>query len=193
VITKVKHSKGQTKIRWRDVRQEETVEHEMTSSEDPRPELLDAIRAFTPFVIEICEFPADYEADTSIIGVSLNEVDMKDGNMIGIVITAQKRLEKSALPMIINTPFLVDEAWPKGLQKAVEMLEAEAVRFRSGDRAQQVIPEVKSAIDKGIQRGLEHLQKLCDKDGTTISLGVNGEEPKVIIRPRNKKQPEAHA
>jgi len=196
MITKVKHSKGQTTIRWRDVRMEEVVEHEMKSSEDPRPELLTAIAAFVPFVIEICEFPKAWDEAITVSGISLSEVEINDKQMIGIVITSMKRLEMTALPVIINTPFLVDEAWPKGLRKAVEKLEGEALRFRDGDRAQQVLPGTPTKSrkpDQAIIDGLNNLQKLADKDGTTLSLGVNGEEPQVIIRPRKGKSPEARA
>ncbi len=194
MITKVKHSKGQTLIRWRDVKAEEIVEHELKSSEDPRPELLTSIAAFTPFVIEICEFPKGWTDDITVIGISLSEVESKAGMLIGIVITASKRLERSPLPMLVNTPFMVDEVWPKGLQQAVEQLDREAVRFRTGDRAQQMLPGVpktSEAAFNAIAKGLDNLQKLADKDGTTLSLGVNGEKPKVIIRPRNGKHPEA--
>lgn len=196
MITKVKHSKGLTTIRWQDRKREEIVEHEMKSSEDPRPELLTAIAAFIPFVIEICEFPKAWTEAVSVSGVSLSEVEMKDGVFIGIVITAMKRLENIPTPVLINTPFIVDEMWPKGLQKAVERLEGEALKFRDGDRAQQVLPGVEKKSkkpDQAIIDGLNNLQKLSDRDGVTMSLGVNGEEPKVIIRPRAKKQPEARA
>jgi hypothetical protein len=190
MITKVKHCKGLTTIRWRDVRMEEVVEHEMKSSEDPRPELLTAIAAFVPFVIEICEFPDAWDEAITISGISLSEVEMNDKKMIGIVITSMKRLELTPSPVLINTPFLLDEAWPKGLQKAVEKLEAEALRFRDGDRAQQVLPGTPTKnsrkAEQAIIDGLNNLQKLADKDGTTLSLGVNGEE-KVIIHPRNGK------
>jgi hypothetical protein len=140
LITKVKHSKGETKICWRDVKAEETVEHEMTSSEEPRPELLTAIAAFIPYVIEICELPKGYAEKTTVTGITLTEVKTEDADMIGMIVTAQKKLDKTPGPMIINTPFLCDLGWPGYTQAAVEKLEAEAMRFRRGDRAQQPLP-----------------------------------------------------
>jgi len=178
VITKVKHSKGQTTIRWRDVRQEEIVEHELKSSEEPRPELLTSIAAFVPFVIEICEFPKGWADEIAISGVSLSEVELKDGKQIGIVITAQKRLELTPSPVIINTPFLIDEAWPKGLQKAVEKLDQEAVRFRSGDRAQQELPiaqnhKKQGELDEVVKKTADAINAgLLDKGGTTVRAEV---------------------
>jgi hypothetical protein len=140
LITKVKHSKGETVIRWRDVKAEETVEHEMTSCEEPRPELVDAIKQFIPYVIEICELPKSYAEKTTVTGISFTETTVDDMEVIGIVVTAQKKLTKTNGPMVINTPFLVDVGWPSYTQAAVEKSEEEAMRFRRGDRAQQPLP-----------------------------------------------------
>jgi hypothetical protein len=147
MITKVKHSKGETKILWNESRreQEELIEHEMTCTEMPRPELLDAIKAFIPYVLEICELPKDYAERMSVSAIHLNQCVQDDIDVVGLVVTAQKSLARTQAPMIINTPFLADPGWPHYMPKVVERLEAEALKFRNGNRAQQVLPMKRGA------------------------------------------------
>lgn len=140
-FTKIKYSKGEVILQWRDEAAHSTITHELSSSDTPRPELVTALAAFGSYILDICEFEATYARELTVQSVSISPSD-KTGR--GIVVTALKSLAGAYAPLVLNTPFLSEEASSEGgLQLPTEAvgfldrLEAEAHRYRAGERAQQ--------------------------------------------------------
>lgn len=144
-ITKIKAKKGEYFFGW-EVYQEATKSwdaYTMTCKDPPREELKERMIAMVAHVIEICEFD---ERDAKRIIVSGITESHTDDNRY-ITITAQKSLEYSKAPLIINTPARPewvqnegdDEAYCISLDLANDLkeLEIEAWRYIDGERAQQ--------------------------------------------------------
>jgi hypothetical protein len=146
MLTKIKHSKGETEIIWKEENglTGESIEHKLTCSEPPRPELVDALQAFTSYVIELCELPSEYGDTLSVTGVSINENEHMG---TGIVVTSLKKVSKANSPVVINTPHLSKDAscdggpkWPVYVAGMLDALESEATLYRQGRRSQQELP-----------------------------------------------------
>jgi len=139
-FTKIKHSKSDTELGWKDSAPGKTIEHRLTSSEEPRQALIDALQSFTRYVLDLCDLPATYIEGLTISGVNISQSDLQGR---GIVVTALKKLPGCGAPLVLNTPHLTETAsfaagpqLPSYAVQLLNTLEAEAAAFRSGDRAQ---------------------------------------------------------
>lgn len=144
-VTKIKVKKGVYFFGW-EVFQGNTNnwdQHTLSCKDQPRPELLERLQVMANHVTEICEF-SEWETKKLIVsGVSLTYGD--EGNCY-LVITAQKALEYSKAPLIINTPARPAEpesdaegqefCWSDELTADIEALEQEAWAYIDGERAQ---------------------------------------------------------
>lgn len=110
----------------------DTIEHTLTSPDAPRPEFLKALTALQPFAAEICECE-EWGKSFRPIGVTLTSG--KDGEE-GVVITCLRSVQVSPAPVVVNTPHLLSDAWPRGLVDALNLLETEAELYVHGNRAQ---------------------------------------------------------
>jgi hypothetical protein len=146
MLTKIKHSKGETEISWREENniKGESVEHKLICSESPRPELVSALQEFAGYVIDLCELPGEYGDSLTVTGVSISENDHMG---TGIVVTSLKKVTKANSPVVINTPHLSATAscdggpkWPPYVNGMLTRLESEATLYREGKRAQQELP-----------------------------------------------------
>ena len=146
-ITKIKAKKGEYFFGW-EIYQESTKSwdaYTMTCKDPPRVELKERMLAMVAHVIDICEFD---ERDAKRIKVSGITESHTDDNRY-ITITAQKELEHSKAPLIINTParpeMLQNEAESENycisdaLADDLKALESEAWRYIDGERAQQTL------------------------------------------------------
>lgn len=144
-ITKIKAKKGEYFFGW-EVYQESTKSRDaytMTCKDPPREELKERMLAMVAHVIEICEFD---ERDAKRIVVSGITESHSDDNRY-ITITAQKSLELSKAPLIINTPARPempqneadseDYCISLDLANDLKALESEAWLYINGKRAQQ--------------------------------------------------------
>lgn len=143
-ITKIKAKKGEYFFGW-EVYQEATKSwdaYTMTCKDPPRVELKERMIAMAAHVINICEF--DKRDEKRIIVSGITESNSDDNRYI--TITAQKALEHSKAPLIINTPARpelpqneADEEYCISLELANDLkaLEEEAWRYIDGERAQQ--------------------------------------------------------
>lgn len=143
-ITKIKVKKGEYFFGW-EVYQEATKSwdaYTMKCEDPPREELKERLLAMVAHVIEICELDERSTKKFIISGVTESHGD--DNRYI--TITAQKALEHSKAPLIINTPARpelpqneADEEYCISLELANDLkaLEEEAWRYIDGERAQQ--------------------------------------------------------
>lgn len=147
-VTKIKVKKGVYYLAWEVFRAstKNWDQHTLSCKDQPRPELLERLQVMANHVTEICEF-GEWETKKLIVsGVSLSYGD--DGNCY-LVITAQKALEYSKAPLIINTPARPAEpendadspefCWSDELANDIDALEWEAWKYIDGERAQQTL------------------------------------------------------
>ncbi|BEU87837.1 hypothetical protein TAMA11512_13010 [Selenomonas sp. TAMA-11512] len=143
-ITKIKAKKGEYFFIW-EVYQESTKSwdvYSLSCKDAPREELKERLKDMIAHVVEICEL-SEGDADRIIVG-GISESHSEDNRYV--TITAQKRLEYSHAPMIINTPARpelpskedADSTYcmSEELVADLEALEDEAWRYIHGDRAQ---------------------------------------------------------
>ena len=146
-ITKIKVKKGEYFFGW-EVYQEATKSwdaYTMKCEDPPREELKERLLAMVAHVIEICEFDERDAKKFVISGVTESHGD--DNRYI--TITAQKALEYSKAPLIINTPARPempqneadseDYCISLDLANDLKALESEAWRYIDGERAQQTL------------------------------------------------------
>lgn len=157
-ITKIKVKKGVYFFAW-EIYQKDTDSwdaYTMTCKDPPRVELKERILAMVAHVIDICEFDKRDAKRIKVSGITESHTD--DNRYI--TITAQKELEYSKAPLIINTPARPewvqnegdDEAYciSRELGDDLKKLEIEAWRYIDGERAQQTLDfEIKDGGDGG--------------------------------------------
>ena len=144
-ITKIKVKKGEYFFGW-EVYQEATKSwdaYTMTCKDPPREELKERLLAIVAHVINICEFDKRDEKRIIVSGITESHTD--DNRYI--TITAQKLLEHSKAPLIINTPARPempqneadseDYCISLDIANDLKALESEAWRYIDGERAQQ--------------------------------------------------------
>lgn len=147
-ITKIKAKKGTYYFGWEVYRDQTNSWDQYTFSckDMPRPELLERLQVMANHVTTICEFAEQETKKLIVSGVSLSYNEK--GNCY-LVITAQKALEYSKAPLIINTPARPaepesendshDYCWSDELADDIKILEKEAWKYISGERAQQTL------------------------------------------------------
>lgn len=122
-------------------------EYSITSSEEPLSEFNETFQSLNEFVIEICELPKGDIDNIDIRGVSLSYNTATDGKeVMGVVITAQKKLLYSSCPLNLNTPHKITRFYaehgdekqlmPEGCEKALRRLFDAAEKFVKGNRMQ---------------------------------------------------------
>lgn len=140
-FTKIKYSlKDGVALEWQDAELAQSIEHRLVSSQEPRPEFIAALQAFTQYVRHLCDLPMSFETGLTISGVSISENDSQGR---GLVVTALKKLPSCNAPLVINTPHMPETASSEGGPEmpafAIRMLDAledEAAKYRAGERAQ---------------------------------------------------------
>lgn len=143
-VTKVKVKKGIYYFAWEEYQSSTTNwdAHTLTCKDKPRDELLTAMVALVPHVLDICEFDKENAKDFMVSGVTWSYTD--DNQYV--TLTAQKKLEFSRAPLLLNTPVRPENAGENGdvafcmsgeLMDDLEKLQEEAWRYIMGDRAQQ--------------------------------------------------------
>lgn len=140
-FTKIKYSsKDGVALEWRDSELKQSIEHRLVSTQEPRPEFLKALGAFSQFVRHLLDLPMSWENGLTIQSVSISENDAQGR---GIVVTALRKISGANSPLVLNTPFLPEEAssedgpeLPSFAVRLLNELEEEAAKYRAGERAQ---------------------------------------------------------
>lgn len=123
---------------------ESTIEHQLKSKELPHPDFVAALQALKPDVLKLLELPAKYGEGLTVTGIRLTHV--KD--RLGLVVTSQRKLERSNSPLNLHTPHLqeasdedADGAWLSDeLVALVESVKEHAQLYIDGTRAQAELP-----------------------------------------------------
>ena len=183
-ITKIKVKKGVYYLAWEVFRAgtKNWDQHTLSCKDQPRPELLERLQVMANHVTEICEF-GEWETKKLIVsGVSLSYGDKEN---CYLVITAQKALEYSRAPLIINTPARPEMpesenddpifCWSDELCADVDALEQEAWKYIHGERAQMTLDfeggekeppsEISEEYQQDKEKLLDHQKKLLKRHG----------------------------
>ena len=102
------------------------------SAEEPAPELVAALQGMAPHVCALCEFPPEWADEITVRGVTI-----KPGEADGLTITATRALVRIQTPLVVNTPFTTE--FGTKCAKALEELEARALGYADGERAQLML------------------------------------------------------
>jgi hypothetical protein len=101
------------------------------SNDEPAEALKRALQDLAPYVCRLCEFPASWEDEITVRGVT---VKPEVGADPGLTITALRRLQHSDTPLVINTPFSKASGV---LSMALDQLTEKALAYaKGGMRAQ---------------------------------------------------------
>ena len=144
-IKKIKLLDGKVKIEYEVLEGDKIKEeYSLTSVDKPLPSFSAALQALSQSVIDICELPQQDVEYIGIIGVSFSFAG--DKQVMGAVITAQKKLKKSDAPLNLNTPHKIKEFYgetgskhqlldSETIDKLSTLIE-EAERYITGERQQ---------------------------------------------------------
>jgi hypothetical protein len=139
-FTKIKWNTKELLLEWTTERGGETHGHELTSKGTPHPDFVEALKALKDDVIEIAELPLSYAHGLRVQSVTMSRSE-KTG-VEGAVITGLKSLTSATSPLVLNTPYLVNDpqaetgAMTSGMAERLETLRFEAERYIEGKRAQ---------------------------------------------------------
>jgi hypothetical protein len=108
----------------------------------PTPEFKNALLELAPAVCEICEYDRKESPTITVKGISIAYKGEEKEKVMGVVITAMKKLLKTKASMLINTPYLPEIAKggaaklsPEAVTQVSEVIE-HARLYLSGIRAQ---------------------------------------------------------
>jgi hypothetical protein len=156
-ISKVRFKDGKVEIRQ--VEDDENAEGKESSkvthfkcSEEPAPELVEALKRLAPHVRTILMLPRDYrEGAVEVISVSFSQ---SEGGVKGAVISGYFKLDTARSTFVFNTPHLAFEPYgddatqplmPAEAQADLDMLLVEAQAYWDGKRAQAGLFDGKAA------------------------------------------------
>lgn len=118
---------------------ETKVEHLMDGDEGAHPDFITALQDFVPEVIKLLELPTAYTTGLTVTSLSMNY----KSDRLGLVVTCQKKLERSNSPFVIHTPHLREandeetgEYLSDEVVALVQKVEKFAAAYVSGARAQ---------------------------------------------------------
>lgn len=120
-------------------------EYSLTSIDKPLPSFAEAMQVLARSVVEICELPDEDINHITVSGVSFSCGGEKQ--VMGAVITAQKKLKKTDAPLNLNTPHKTEEPYGE-TGSASQLLDDETV-----DKLYTVIKEAMRYIEGERQQG----------------------------------------
>ncbi|CDX01274.1 Hypothetical protein DPCES_1387 [Desulfitobacterium hafniense] len=147
-IKKIKISSGRVLVNY-EKRSKSGLwdEYSFNCSEEPRPELKEAMTALAPHVVDMCELPEEYLSKIEVKSVSFSYGG--ENATMGATISGQMKLENSYCGLNLNTPHKASEMYnpssePDEMQLLteeciddLEVLCEEVKLFIDGERAQQ--------------------------------------------------------
>lgn len=143
LVNKIKVQKSGVTIVYEQVNKGESLDTiTLVSDEDPKPAFEDALNSLGDDVINLCRLDPTGWDNIRITGLTLR----RENDQIGVVITAQNKVEDLVAPLLINTPYFIAD---KYLTLKLEIVCMEAIDFIKGDRAQLQLFDTAPAKSKG--------------------------------------------
>ena len=143
---KIKFNKGKVRMEYEVENDKGDMdEFAFTCGDEPKPEFKEALQALDQDIIEMCELPVEYINRVTVTGVSFSYGG--EGEVMGAVIVSQMRLNKSNVPLNLNSPHKASEPYGEDAQdeqlldhdcvERLETLISEAEDYVKGIRAQK--------------------------------------------------------
>ncbi len=183
-FTKIKRSKGLVVLEWLTEEGKgglDTHEHRLSSTEDPHPTFVAALRAFIGPVLKLCELPHTWGGEAlAVTGLSITHEEERGR---GLVVTCQRSLADAPAPLVFNTPYLPEDAGEHGqslpdeLVEALDAVEDAARRFLNGERAQGDLFAGEGRVSPTVARAARAIEKLRPKKGSgieSVEITANG-------------------
>ncbi len=145
-IRKIKLSDEKVKIEYEILAGDKIKEeYSLTSIDKPLPSFSKAMQVLAQSVVEICELPDIDINHITVYGVSFSYGGEKQ--VMGAVITAQKKLKKTDAPLNLNTPHKTEDFYGE-TGNASQLLDDLTV-----DKLYAVMEEAKKYIDGERKQG----------------------------------------
>ncbi len=137
---------GKLRIEYEQKNKDSWDEYTLNCSDEPKDSYGAALQALAGDVIEMCELPEDYLPRITVTGVSFSYGG--DEEVMGAVITASMRLNKSNQPLNLNTPHKT-ETWYSETGSELSLLHPDCVERLQvlTDEAQDYIGGVRKQVD----------------------------------------------
>mgnify|MGYP000308780894 CR=1 FL=1 len=139
-ITKVKYEPeaGRVQIKWTEDSDTSNRDTTFTCYDRPLQEFLDAFNSLVPAALNLIGAPEVWAERGTVSGVSITHEEERIGAVVTVLIDLG---EKTKGPLVINTPYLVDDdengpCMEPDMLTAVDAIQREAKRYVRGERAQ---------------------------------------------------------
>ena len=111
---KISYNKGRVKIEYeiRNTAKKDWDQFSLACLDEPKPEFQVALQALSKDVIEMCEFPEDYQKRIMVTGVSFSYGGGDE--IMGATIISQMALNRSNVNLNLNTPHKPSEPYSEG-------------------------------------------------------------------------------
>jgi hypothetical protein len=110
----------------------------LESTDVPLPDFVASLQALAEHVVAICELPARWTQELRVTGVTLTYAD----DVRGVVITAQRKLQGHAAPLLLNSPHATNAedaikgTYSMACADALDAVQERALEYADGARAQ---------------------------------------------------------
>lgn len=139
-ITKVKYEPeaGKVQIKWSEDSDTSVRDTTFTCYDRPLEEFLDAFNSLLPAALNLIGAPEAWGERGTVSGVSITHEEDRIGAVITVLVDLGERTKG---PLVINTPYLVDDdengpIMQPDMMNAVDAIQREAKRYVRGERAQ---------------------------------------------------------
>ena len=148
-IRKVKYDGSTVTVIWEvEGTSGDKTRSELESTQQPEPELVDALERLLDDVLELCELPSGYRQGMRVTGLSVTWAAGEDPDVtrMGVVVTCMRSLKHANGPLVLNTPYVSEpnEKMPDDPKAISDDMHAHVMevllharRFVEGARAQR--------------------------------------------------------
>ncbi len=150
-ITKVAYDGERVVIQYqkRGKKQVDWDKFVIDSSEQPNASFTRLLQSLREYVAKICDYPEDEAEKVKVLGVHVSWKGEKE-DIMGVVVTAIKRVKMTTSPLLLNTPFLPeksltnkksDAVLQKDVVEKINLLCDAAEAYVDGERGQLKLAE----------------------------------------------------
>lgn len=139
-FTKIRHANDQVELKWEHVEGGTVTSAELSSTDAPDPDFVEALAQLRGYIPQLTEWPADYCKTIEVTGISISY--RKDRR--GFVINGKRPVEGMNSPLVVHTPYLGEPAeradGDDDIFEAFDKVIERADAYLKGQRAQGQLP-----------------------------------------------------